>query len=271
MNPSSSAIVTAFNEKLPTEVAYAYSEPYRFIRSTASSTIESDPVAVYFEEEIDTYHKLFDRYFPRIGAGSPLNARMPVLEQTHLLEAEADVLRLATLQLIHPVNIALQQTCPRGTRIICRTESTTSSTSRLDVEWSLYNTQGALLSRLAILEIKNTNVIHRDDFQRAAVNEQNFQAKTARAMDTESLTLLQRNAVWLSKQAHKYSEHCPYVAIFDYSAMFLFSFLWQTTKPVRGFYFDESGRTSGMTFRRLLFAFVVRALKGYEARMPQKP
>lgn len=53
--------------------------------------------------------------------------------------------------------------------------------------------------------------------------------------------------------------------------MFLFSFLWQTTKPVRGFYFDESGLISGMAFRRLLFAFVVRALEGYGARMPQKP
>ncbi|PYI00337.1 hypothetical protein BO78DRAFT_402119 [Aspergillus sclerotiicarbonarius CBS 121057] len=271
MNPSSSAIVTAFNEKLPTDVAYAFREPYRVIRSTASSTIDSDPVAVYFEEEVETYNKLFERHFPRIGAGSPLNARMPVPEQTHLLEAEADVLRLATLQLIHPVNIALQQICPGDTRIICRTETSTSSTSRLDVEWSLYDTQGVPLSRLAILEIKNTHVIHKGDFQRAAVNEQNFQAKMARAMGEDGMTLLQHNAVWLSKQAHKYSEYCPYVAIFDYNAMFIFSFLRQSTKPVRGFYFDEYGRTSGMTFRRLLFAFVARSLKGYEARMSQRP
>ncbi|GLA33127.1 hypothetical protein M752DRAFT_253262 [Aspergillus phoenicis ATCC 13157] len=271
MIPSSSAIVTAFDEKLPTDVTYAFQGPYRVIRSTASSTIESDPVAVYFGEEVETYHKLFERHFPRIGAGSPLNARMPVPEQTHLLEAEADVLRPATLQLIHPVNIALQQICPRDTRIICRTETSTSSTSRLDVEWSLYDAQGVLLSRLAILEIKNTHVIHKSDFQHAAVNEQNFQAKLARAMDKDNMTLLQQNAVWLSKQAYKYSKYCPYVAIFDYNAMFIFSFLQQSTKPVRGFYFDEHGRTSGMTFRRLLFAFVVRSLKGYEARMPQRP
>lgn len=96
----------------------------------------TDPVAVYFEEVIDTYHRLFDRNFPRIGHASPLSARMPVLEQTHLLKTEADVLRLATLQLIHPVNIALQQVCPPGTRIFCRTETSTSGTSRFDVEWS---------------------------------------------------------------------------------------------------------------------------------------
>ncbi|GKZ37152.1 hypothetical protein AbraIFM66950_008575 [Aspergillus brasiliensis] len=245
MIPSSSAIVTAFDEKLPTDVTYAFQGPYRVIRSTASSTIESDPVAVYFGEEVETYHKLFERHFPRIGAGSPLIARMPVPEQTHL-EAEADVLRLATLQLIHPVNIALQQICPRDTQIICRTETSTS-------------------------KIKNTHVIHKSDFQHAAVNEQNFQAKLARAMDKDSMTLLQQNAAWLSKQAYKYSKYCPYVAIFDYNAMFIFSFLQQSTKPVRGFYFDEHGRTSGMTFRRLLFAFVVRSLKSYEARMPPRP
>lgn len=188
-----------------------------------------------------------------------------MLEDTHILETEADVLRLATLQLIHPVNIALQQICPPGTRIFCRTETSTSGTSRFDVEWSLYDTRGNLLSRLAILEIKSTHVIHKDDFKRAAVDEANYQSKMVRAMDTESSSLLKRNAIWLSKQAQKYSRHCPYVAVFDWGAMFIFSFLPQSHKPVRGFYFDEYGRTEGMTFRRLLFAFVVRPLRNNEA------
>lgn len=254
-------------KKLPDQplVVIPSNETYRHIRSTASSTLDADPVAVYFEETVDLYHNLFDRGFPRIGHGSPLSARMPVMEQTHILETEADVLRLATLQLIHPVNIALQQKCPPGTRLFCRTETSTSGTSRFDVEWSLYDTRGNLLSRLAILEIKSTNVIHKDDFKRAAVDETNFQSKMVRAMDTESSSLLKRNAIWLSKQAQKYSRHCPYVAVFDWSAMFIFSFLPQSHKPVRGFYFDEYGRTEGMTFRRLLFAFVIRPLRKYEA------
>ncbi|KAF9882550.1 hypothetical protein FE257_007285, partial [Aspergillus nanangensis] len=257
MNPLSSAIVTAFNEKLPNQplVVFVFNEPYRSIRSSASSTLEAEPVAVYFEEAASMYQKLFDLNFPRIGHANPLSARMPVLEQSHLLETESDVLRLATLQLIHPVNIALQQICPTGTRIFCRTETSTSGTSRFDVEWSLYDDRGTLLSRLAILEIKSTNVIHRDDFKRAAVDERDFKSKMATAMGTENSSLLRRNALWLSKQAQKYSRHCPYVAVFDWSAMFIFSFLPQSSKPVRGFYFDESGHTEGMTFRRLLFAF----------------
>jgi hypothetical protein len=168
---------------------------YRPIRSSASSTLEADLVAIYFNEPIDLYHNLFDRNFPRISHASPLSARMSVLEDTHLLETKADVLRLATLQLIHPVNIALQQICPPSTRIFCRTETSTSGTSRFNVEWSLYDTRGNLLSRLAILEIKSTNVIHKDDFKRAAVDEANYQSKMVRAMDTESSSLLTRNAI----------------------------------------------------------------------------
>lgn len=168
---------------------------YRPIRSSASSTPEADPVAVYFEETIDLYHNLFDRNFPRISHSSPLSARMPVLEDTHILETEADILRLATLQLIHPVNIALQQICSPGTRIFCRTETSTSGTSRFNVEWSLYDTRGNMLSRLAILEIKSTNVIHKDNFKRAAIDEANYQSKIVRAIDTESSSLLKRNAI----------------------------------------------------------------------------
>ncbi|GIK01885.1 hypothetical protein Aspvir_005926 [Aspergillus viridinutans] len=262
MDPSSSTISGAFEEQLPIVVSNG---PYRPIRSPASSTIREDPVAVYFQEAIDTYHHLFDRHFPRIGPASPLSARMPILEQTHQLDTEADVMRLATLQLIHPVNIALQQTCPPGTRILCRSERSTGGTSRFDMEWSLHDSRGALLSKLAILEVKSTNVLHKDDFKSAAVDERNFRSKMAKAVDEENSTLLRGNAFWLSKQARKYADHCPYVALFDWNAMFLFSFLPQTPQPVRGIYFDERGRTGGTTFRRLLFAFGVRSLKNYEA------
>lgn len=49
-------------------------ETYRPIRSSASPTLEADPVAVYFEEAIDLYHNLFDRSFHEWAM-----ARMPVL------------------------------------------------------------------------------------------------------------------------------------------------------------------------------------------------
>ncbi|KAJ5105709.1 hypothetical protein NUU61_003056 [Penicillium alfredii] len=266
MDPSPPAIARAFEEKLPREpqVVFANNQ-YRAIRSSASSTVEEDAAAVYWEEDIETYHNLLDRYFPRIGHASPLSSRMPIAEQTHRLETESDVLRLATLQLLHPVNVALQQSCPPGTRIFCRTENSPSLSSRFDVEWALFNTRDECLCTLAILEIKNTHVILKDDFKHAAVNERNFQSKTTMAMKQPDLSLLKRNAFWLSKQARKYARNCPYVAVFDWNAMFIFSFIPRSQKPVRGLYFDENGRTGDMTFRRLLFAFVIRPLKKYEA------
>ncbi|KAL4782111.1 hypothetical protein BJX76DRAFT_333601 [Aspergillus varians] len=52
-------------------------------------------------------------------------------------------------------------------------------TSRFDMDWALYDTQATptLLSRLAVLEIKNTNVIHKEDFKPAAANKGNFHRK----------------------------------------------------------------------------------------------
>ena len=117
MDPSTSTILAAFNEKLPTDMLYAFTEHYRTIRSTASSTADTDVINVYLEESIEVYHNLLNRNFPRVRHASPLNARMPVSEGTHLLKSEADVLRLATLQLLRPVNIALEQLLPSNTRI----------------------------------------------------------------------------------------------------------------------------------------------------------
>jgi hypothetical protein len=81
-------------------------------------------------------------------------------------------------------------------------------------------------------------------------------------------SLLSGNAFWISKQAGKYANRCADVATFDWNAMFIFNYQYARSTvggSVRGTYFDESGQGGGMTFRSLLFAFVARALKRYEA------
>lgn len=167
------------------------------------------------------------------------------------------------------MNIALQEILPAGTKLIWGTESYGGPKSRFDVQWSLYSDQGTLLEILAVLEVKNTHIIRRDDFAPAEATEQNLEIQRSKAASREPyFTLLEENAVWLSKQAGKYSEQCASVAVFDWNAMFIFNYLHEQSTiggAVRGTYFDESGSTKGMTFRRLLFAFVVRVLKRYEA------
>jgi hypothetical protein len=83
-----------------------------------------------------------------------------------------------------------------------------------------------------------------------------------------------RNAIVLSKQAAKYSANCPHIGLFDCKSKFLFDF----KDPVRfrhagrderipkGCWFAEpdyrnrSLSTRRLTFRKLLWAFVARAL-----------
>lgn len=267
MNQQSPTIFRAFGEKLPDSRQVTLpSNGYHTISGAAASTIDAEVVPVYFEKGIDTYQRLYKTYFEERISPARLSSEMPELETTHVLDNEADVLRLATLQLIHPVNIALQRICPAGTRIQCRSETQPSRMSRFDIEWSLWDASNTrFISRLAILELKRPNVISKDDFRRAAANERTWDSKMEMAMGGDG-TLLEKNAILLSKQARKYSRNCPYVALFDWNAMFLFTFLPERApNPLRGFYFDEGHGARDMTFRRLLFAFVARSLKQVEA------
>lgn len=89
------------------------------------------------------------------------------------------------------------------------------------------------------------------------------------AYTIEAGTLFKRNAYWLSKQAVKYSTNVDthYVAIFDWSVMFVFDFSGMKEdasdpKLARGIWFQESTSKSdkGKTFRSLLLGFLIRAL-----------
>ncbi|KAJ5584625.1 uncharacterized protein N7459_004425 [Penicillium hispanicum] len=266
------SIRQAFSTKFPRhpEVLFQYQQSYRHIRSNVLSTIEAEVTRCFFEESLQLYASIFSHHFPRIASASALSALMPQSEGTHVLSNEADVLRLSTLQLLHPVNVALRHICPPGSRLICQNEMQGSTNSRFDINWSLLTANGQR-DTIAILEVKTTHVIHKGDFDAGKATPENFHVQTARAMQTNEETLLQGNAIWLSKQAQKYAEHCPAVAIFDGKAMFLFDFhlYMRSTRrdeAVRGIYFDES-RTNPqqMNFRRLLFAFVARALSRYQA------
>ncbi|KAK2796996.1 hypothetical protein FQN50_009365 [Emmonsiellopsis sp. PD_5] len=264
-------ISQSFNCKLPTgpEVEFGFKGSYREFKSTVQSTVDIDATPVFIKEDVSVFQTIAERYFPLPTPFSPLQASMPVLEKTHRLDTEADVLRISILHLVHPVNIALQEILPARTKVVCGTESYGGPKSRFDMHWSLYSDQGERLQLLAVLEVKNTHIIRREDFAPAEATEQNLEAQRSKAANRgPHFTLLEENAVWLSKQAGKYSEHCASVAVFDWNAMFIFNYLHeQSTRggAVRGTYFDESGSTKGMTFRRLLFAFVARALKRHEA------
>ncbi|KAJ9259632.1 hypothetical protein DTO271D3_6331 [Paecilomyces variotii] len=264
-------ILQSFDHKLPTEpnIEYGFKGDYREFKSTVSSTVDTDATPVFLREDISVFKSIAERYLPDPKPFSPLLNNLPALEKTHRLDTEADVTRLSTLQLIHPVNIALQEIAPAGTKLVCGSEAKGKPQSRFDVQWTLYSADRQLLKVLAILEIKSTHVIHWEDFGPAEATEENIEAKKRSAISNAPFySLLDGNAIWLAKQAAKYSADCTDVALFDWNSMFIFNYIYQrsTIKDghVKGTFFRESGRSQGMTFRRLLFAFVARALKRYE-------
>lgn len=270
------SINQSFGQKLPREpaIAFEFAGDYRDFVSTVATTIEADAMSVFIKEDVSIFDNIFRNHFPPAKPFSSINRQMPALEKSHKLSTEADVLRLSTMQLIHPVNMALEEITPPGTTIVCGTETHGGPGSRFDMQWSLYSDGGKLLKLLAVLEFKNTHVIHWRDFAPAVVTEDNHDVKLAKAFgQNEEHTLLQDNASWLSKQAGKYSKFCDDVAVFDWNAMFIFNYVFHRARggPIRGTYFDEFGHTKGMTFRRLLFAFLARTLKRYEAINMRNP
>ncbi|KAJ5584224.1 uncharacterized protein N7459_004024 [Penicillium hispanicum] len=235
--------------------------PYRALPTpTADSTLEKEAPIAYLRDSVDILDSIAKRELSRIQRQRHrlLQNSMPTLEATHRLSAEADVSRFSVLQLLHPVNIALQAMCPPN--------------------WTL--SVGHAQYALAILEFKNTHVISRQEFDRATFNQGTTDEETQQNMDRKiselyrldeevEPSLLQGNAFWLAKQAAKYAEDCSDVAIFDGMAMFIFNYVYAKSEPhisrrqdwVRGTYFDEGGRGNQTTFRRVLFGFVARALK----------
>ncbi|KAE8151736.1 hypothetical protein BDV25DRAFT_128539 [Aspergillus avenaceus] len=223
-----SSIIRSFDEKLPRSphVMFTFKDNYREFRSSVSSTVAANAVRVYIKEDISSLQGFAARYLDlRLRPFSPLSEIMPALERSHVLSTEADVVRLSTLQLLHPVNIALQEFAPSGTVVVCSSEKQGGQNSRFDIQWSLRSEDGRFLTTLAILEVKNTHVVHKTDFTPAERTSETYEAGMQEAMKfAPQYTLLEGNAVWLSKQASKYSGICTDVAVFDWNAMFIFNF-----------------------------------------------
>ncbi|GAD96611.1 hypothetical protein CIMG_02427 [Paecilomyces variotii No. 5] len=213
------SITQSFNQKLP-EIPSTTVGGYRIIGSSATSTADQDAVPALFPERAADLISVA-RDFVNLHQHNGPNPNMPAVERTHRLGSEGDVLRAVVLYLLHPVNVFLTQNLPQGYELRCQSE-VSAARSRFDIQWTLK--RGNLEVTMAILELKNTRVIHYDDFRPALATPQNAAATLGRAKSTELGTLLQDNAYWLSKQAKKYSRNCEDVAVFDWNAMYIFDF-----------------------------------------------
>lgn len=128
MASSNVTILTSFNQKLPVAPS-TYSGNYRSISVSSESTAAEESIPIFYSVSAATIAQVgrslvFSSGF--VPNSSPLKAAMPAMEKTHVLHTEADVTRLAILQLIHPVNVMLAERLPPNARLTCRSETTVS-------------------------------------------------------------------------------------------------------------------------------------------------
>ena len=108
-------------------------------------------------------------------------------------------------------------------------------------------------TRFAILQSKNTNVLHWKDFEPACFTDASSIRKSVRGP-----TLLKSNAEVVSKQAAKYSDACIDIALFDWSTMFIYGFNQaKTRREIPKDIFSMEGEKGGNTFREMLLGFLI--------------
>ena len=114
---------------------------------------------------------------------------------------------------------------------------------------------------VAILEYKNTRVLHRWEFEPGMFQPELAGEGMKVAWDHANGTFFQGNAVPVSLQASKYSRVCKDIALFDWSAMMIFDLnTWDPDEDIapRGAFYEESKETGN--FRKVLLGFLLRAL-----------
>ena len=231
--------------------------------------METDPPRAFPKRNHTELTALAKQKLPQIEGQPCVNQALPQLERSHILHTESDVVRASMLYLIHPVNVAASKLLGNNNKTLyCRSEILSGS-SRTDIRWQV--TDGHTYRNVAVLEFKNTKVLHWQDFRKASP--QGVSAKDMRntALGRKDQTLFESNALVVSKQAKKYSEEiAPDVAVFDWEHMFIFDFTdvredASDPKLCRGIWFEESAQHQNdkETFRMVLLGFLIRALRRY--------
>ncbi|KAN0075113.1 hypothetical protein V8E54_007724 [Elaphomyces granulatus] len=247
------SVIQSFWEHLPILPVAPLSDDsnYRRIHAAAASTVDADPPVAWVAEHYSVLINLAQnpsRLPPNPPNNSNLRESIPQVENTHLLCTEADVL----------LNVAASLLMPPGGRLECRIEML-DPRIRTDVRW-VYR-HGNKTINVAVLEFKNTKVIHRKYFENAMTSSRGAAKKVRDAQELQPATYFEGNAFWLSKQAIKYywPTECPDIAIFDWDVM-----MHHASEPVlaKGTWFKENGKNphQGGTFRMVLYGFLVRAL-----------
>lgn len=242
-------------------------------QSSSPSTNSVIAPKVLKEENAGVLGNLACEFLDKVQGNTRLLECIPQDEGAHCLVTEADVSDIARLNLVHAVNVVANELLKskKNGRLECRRERSVLHASRPDMLWVWVDSKG-VETNIAALEFKNTFILHYTDFKPAIANDNSVAAqKLKKLLKEHKESLLERNALSVSKQAKKYYLHANItdVAVFDWNEMVVFDFKDVSEinlQLVKFIWFSENNRTDGQcdarqTFRTVLLGFLLRALK----------
>ncbi|CAN6674726.1 hypothetical protein TRVA0_062S00496 [Trichomonascus vanleenenianus] len=241
--------------------------------STAPILLANEIKRILVSEDQRMFESVAETHIPKSWLNrltTQSHGFMPLWEN-HRLRTKADVAQLSRFQLVHPVQLGLNAIAPEGLEVVASAAQRTQHSSRLGLLWELRSkSDDKLLKNLGAMEFQNTGTICKSDFEAIMVREADNKESGIGSSVSWTLLMensgLKNNAIPIIRQVGKYAQDCENIVVFDWDAMLLFDF---GSVPLDGTlrvnYFEESEEEElrGMTYRRLLFAFLARALSEY--------
>ena len=263
-------------------------KPLGFKRQIKASTKtrEVAPLAAWQSPSVDYIKLAQERYFPTLVelSAKAIDLQEPVgsLNKNNHLETESEVLNGCHGILVQPVLLCVQHLFSggppsAGLTIRHSRESHGKQDGRIDLVWEyIHSSNLNKLVPFAVLEFKNTCVIHPEEFAPrfcgpngtatgSAKSKEWFQQTTENDKDNP----LQKsgNPAFLAKQATQYAYRTPFISMFDWDTMLTMDFRplkiskGQDFVQMRFLREFETGGKDGQTFGMLLLGYVVHALQ----------
>ncbi|KAK2797823.1 hypothetical protein FQN50_009067 [Emmonsiellopsis sp. PD_5] len=255
-------ILESFTKPLP--AVASDDRDYYPMTSEATSTAAEDAIRVLVvKKPAILFNEAKEALETTPSIPGRLDRPMPQHEMSHYLHTESDVLRVSALQLIHPVNVVLSGILLPGVTLRCQSEVVSQwRKARMDLKWLCR--RGDRETTVAVLEYKTIKVLRFDDWKPAITDLAGAAAKIAAGTESEYFSVLEDNAVKLSRQVKKYSRECKDIALFDWFSMYIFDLDGvheDGTDPVPTRITCSNDSTQ---FRRLLLGMIYNRLRKEE-------
>ncbi|CAN6648600.1 hypothetical protein TRVA0_023S00848 [Trichomonascus vanleenenianus] len=193
---------------------------YRPLQTSVVSTPRTPIMGACIKENMSVFKPFENKYLAKSPNSALANYQIRNWG-IQPLRTVGDVRALSSMQLLLPVQLALNEVCPERHAI---TISGDEVRTYMHFELFSLDTQQAV-KRLTTVKFTNTNVLSKADFEPACLTETAYKEFIDRkAIMPHRKTLFQRNAITITQQVAKYAAHCYGLVVFDYGGMMVFDF-----------------------------------------------